>query len=222
MVEWVYSAVSAISALDEVCVATDDERIASAVKAFGGNCVMTRTDHKSGTERCSEVMEKMNAQGKEFDIVVNVQGDEPFVNKDQILTLLSAFDDDRIEIATLAKRITSTEELTSPNNVKVITDEYNLALYFSRTPIPYVRDCSVEQWVDRHCHLKHIGIYAYLASTLKDLVKLSETPLEQNEKLEQLRWLEHGCKIKVLETECENIGIDTPEDLEAARMRLKA
>lgn len=222
VVEWVYSAVSAISALDEVCVATDDERIASAVKAFGGNCVMTRTDHKSGTERCSEVMEKMNAQGKEFDIVVNVQGDEPFVNKDQILTLLSAFDDDRIEIATLAKRITSTEELTSPNNVKVITDEYNLALYFSRTPIPYVRDCSVEQWVDRHCHLKHIGIYAYLASTLKDLVKLSETPLEQNEKLEQLRWLEHGCKIKVLETECENIGIDTPEDLEAARMRLKA
>ena len=222
VVEWVYSAVSAISALDEVCVATDGERIASAVKAFGGNCVMTRTDHKSGTERCSEVMEKMNAQGKEFDIVVNVQGDEPFVNKDQILTLLSAFDDDRIEIATLAKRITSTEELTSPNNVKVITDEYNLALYFSRTPIPYVRDCSVEQWVDRHCHLKHIGIYAYLASTLKDLVKLSETPLEQNEKLEQLRWLEHGCKIKVLETECENIGIDTPEDLEAARMRLKA
>lgn len=222
VVEWVYRAVSAISALDEVCVATDDERIASAVKAFGGNCVMTRADHKSGTERCSEVMEKMNAQGKEFDIVVNVQGDEPFVNKDQILTLLSAFDDDRIEIATLAKRITSTEELTSPNNVKVITDEYNLALYFSRTPIPYVRDCSVEQWVDRHCHLKHIGIYAYLASTLKDLVKLSETPLEQNEKLEQLRWLEHGCKIKVLETECENIGIDTPEDLEAARMRLKA
>lgn len=222
MVEWVYRGVSEIELVDEVCVATDDERIAAAVKQFGGNCVMTRTDHKSGTERCGEVVEKMKAEGKVFDIVLNVQGDEPFVNKEQITTLLAAFNDNKTEIATLAKRITSTEELTSPNNVKVITDEYNIALYFSRTPIPYVRDCSIEQWVDKHYYLKHIGIYAYLSNVLKNLVELETTPLEESEKLEQLRWLEHGYVIKVLETECENIGIDTLEDLEAARLRLKA
>lgn len=222
VVEWVYRGVSEIELVDEVCVATDDERIAAAVKQFGGNCVMTRTDHKSGTERCGEVVEKMKAEGKVFDIVLNVQGDEPFVNKEQITTLLAAFNDNKTEIATLAKRITSTEELTSPNNVKVITDEYNIALYFSRTPIPYVRDCSIEQWVDKHYYLKHIGIYAYLSNVLKNLVELDTTPLEESEKLEQLRWLEHGYVIKVLETECENIGIDTLEDLEAARLRLKA
>lgn len=222
VVEWVYRGVSEIELVDEVCVATDDERIAAAVKQFGGNCVMTRTDHKSGTERCGEVVEKMKAEGKVFDIVLNVQGDEPFVNKEQITTLLAAFNDNKTEIATLAKRITSTEELTSPNNVKVITDEYNIALYFSRTPIPYVRDCSIEQWVDKHYYLKHIGIYAYLSNVLKNLVELETTPLEESEKLEQLRWLEHGYVIKVLETECENIGIDTLEDLEAARLRLKA
>ena len=222
VVEWVYRGVSEIELVDEVCVATDDERIAAAVKQFGGNCVMTRTDHKSGTERCGEVVEKMKAEGKVFDIVLNVQGDEPFVNKEQITTLLAAFNDNKTEIATLAKRITSTEELTSPNNVKVITDEYNIALYFSRTPIPYVRDCSIEQWVDKHYYLKHIGIYAYLSNVLKNLVELETTPLEESEKLEQLRCLEHGYVIKVLETECENIGIDTLEDLEAARLRLKA
>ena len=222
VVEWVYRGVSEIELVDEVCVATDDERIAAAVKQFGGNCVMTRTDHKSGTERCGEVVEKMKAEGKVFDIVLNVQGDEPFVNKEQITTLLAAFNDNKTEIATLAKRITSTEELTSPNNVKVITDEYNIALYFSRTPIPYVRDCSIEQWVDKHYYLKHIGIYAYLSNVLKNLVELETTPLEESEKLEQLRWLEHGYVIKVIETECENIGIDTLEDLEAARLRLKA
>ncbi|MBO4587996.1 MAG: 3-deoxy-manno-octulosonate cytidylyltransferase [Bacteroidales bacterium] len=222
VVEWVYRGVSEIELVDEVCVATDDERIAAAVKQFGGNCVMTRTDHKSGTERCGEVVEKMKSEGKMFDIVLNVQGDEPFVNKEQITTLLAAFNDNKTEIATLAKRITSTEELTSPNNVKVITDEYNIALYFSRTPIPYVRDCSIEQWVDKHYYLKHIGIYAYLSNVLKNLVELETTPLEESEKLEQLRWLEHGYVIKVIETECENIGIDTLEDLEAARLRLKA
>lgn len=220
--EWVYRGVSEIELVNEVCVATDDARIKEAVERFGGKCVMTRSDHKSGTERCGEVMEKMKAEGKTFDIVLNVQGDEPFVNKEQITTLLSAFSDNKTEIATLAKRIASTEELTSPNNVKVITDEYNIALYFSRTPIPYLRDCSIEQWVDKHYYLKHIGIYAYLSNVLKNLVELKSTPLEESEKLEQLRWLEHGYVIKVLETECENIGIDTLEDLEAARLRLKA
>lgn len=222
VVEWVYRGVSEIELVNEVCVATDDARIKEAVERFGGKCVMTRSDHKSGTERCGEVMEKMKAEGKTFDIVLNVQGDEPFVNKEQITTLLSAFSDNKTEIATLAKRIASTEELTSPNNVKVITDEYNIALYFSRTPIPYLRDCSIEQWVDKHYYLKHIGIYAYLSNVLKNLVELKSTPLEESEKLEQLRWLEHGYVIKVLETECENIGIDTLEDLEAARLRLKA
>lgn len=221
MVQWVYDGLKGIEQLDEVCVATDDERISDAVQKFGGKCVMTRSNHKSGTERCSEVVEKLAAEGKEYDVVINVQGDEPFVNRKQISTLLSMFDDEDVEIATLAKKITSHEELMSPNNVKVVTDKWGDALYFSRTPIPYLRDCDTTQWHNHHDYYKHIGIYAYRSEILKELVSLVETPLERCEKLEQLRWLEGGYAISVAETTCENIGIDTPEDLQKAQEYLK-
>jgi len=221
VVEWVYQGVRAVESIDEVCVATDDERIKEAVERFGGRCVMTRTDHKSGTERCCEVVEKMDAEGDYFDLVLNVQGDEPFVNKNQITSLLAAFKDQDRRIVTLAKKITSAEELISPNNVKVVLDDFGDAMYFSRTPIPYIRDCEVSKWHERHNYFKHIGIYAYLTEILEDIVYLEETPLEKCEKLEQLRWIEQGYPIKVIETQCENIGIDTPEDLEKAKARLR-
>lgn len=220
VIQWVYEGLQGIKQLDEVCVATDDERISEAVQKFGGKCVMTRSDHKSGTERCGEVMEKLAAEGKKFDVVVNVQGDEPFVNKEQIETLLAMFEHDFTEIATLAKKITSHEELVSPNNVKVITDDCGKALYFSRTPIPYMRDYEPSQWINYHDYFKHIGIYAYRSEILKELVTLEETPLEKCEELEQLRWMECGYEIMVAETTCENIGIDTPEDLATAQQRL--
>lgn len=221
VVEWVYRGVSEINIIDEACVATDDDRIASAVMAFGGNCVMTSANHKSGTERCAEVVEKLEAQGKQFDIVLNVQGDEPFVNKKQITTLLDLFANKNTEIATLAKSIDSKEELLSPNNVKVVVSQHGNALYFSRTPIPYIRDCDSQSWLSAHKYLKHVGIYAYRTLILKKIVKLEETPLEHCEKLEQLRWLENGFMMSVAITVCENIGIDTPEDLQKAREIIK-
>lgn len=221
MVEWVYRGVSSIECIDEVCVATDDDRIKEAVERFGGNCVMTRSDHHSGTERCYEVVNKLKAAGKKYDVMVNVQGDEPFVNKEQIETLLAAFNDENTKIATLAKKITTEEELMSPNNVKVVTDIWGDARYFSRTPIPYLRDCERSQWLEKHDYLKHIGIYAYRTDILDDIMSLEESPLEACEKLEQLRWVEQGYPITVVETDCENIGIDTPEDLAIARQRLE-
>lgn len=222
VIRWVYDGLQGIDGLDCICVATDDERISKAVELFGGKCVMTRSDHKSGTERCGEVVEKFATEGTVFDVVVNVQGDEPFVNKEQIKSLLAAFSNPGTEIATLAKKITSSEELLSSNNVKVVTDLFGEALYFSRTPIPYLRDCDTSQWLNRHDYYKHVGIYAYRSEVLKELVSLDESPLEKCEKLEQLRWMECGRTIKVIETSCENIGIDTPEDLVAAQQRLQA
>ena len=222
VVEWVYRGVSGIEGVDEVCVATDDARIAAAVERFGGKYAITRSDHKSGTERCGEVVEKMAREGKNFDVVVNVQGDEPFVNKSQITQLLSAFDDCHTQIATLAKKIASAEELISFNNVKVVVGVSGDALYFSRMPIPCVReDCEPNELYLKHDFLKHIGIYAYRTEILERIVQLDETELERCEKLEQIRWLEHGYNIKVLETQSENIGIDTPEDLQNARQAIE-
>ena len=220
VIEWVYTGVCGIDGIDEVCVATDDERIAEAVRRFGGVSIMTAGSHRSGTERCGEVVEKLGKEGKHFDVVLNVQGDEPFVDKTQIATLLSAFGDSTVKIATLAKPITSQEELDSPNNVKVVCRTNGDALYFSRTPVPYLRECDHAQWFSQHAFLKHIGLYAYRAETLRKITSLDETPLELCERLEQLRWLENGHPIKVLRTDCDNIGIDTPDDLEAARKKL--
>lgn len=217
VIEWVYARVRAIDAVDELIVATDDERIADAVKGFGGKCMMTRADHKSGTERCCEVAESLAAAGRLFDVVVNVQGDEPFVQRDQIETLISAFDNHNTLIATLAKKVTSYDELMSPNNVKVVVGNNGNALYFSRTPIPFLRDCAPYQWLSRHDFYKHIGIYAYRYATLRNIVQLPESDIERCEKLEQLRWLAHGFPITVFQTTVENVGIDTPDDLIRAR-----
>ena len=222
VVEWVYRGVCGIEGIDEVCVATDDTRICDAVQRFGGKCVMTRSDHKSGTERCAEVVKKYANDGKLFDVAVNVQGDEPFVNKEQIAVLLSAFRDQATEIATLAKKITSQEELISPNNVKVVVGVNGNALYFSRTPIPYIDSRNTAGFRDKHVFFKHVGIYAYRIATLENLIQLDETELERCEKLEQLRWLEHGYSIKVMQTENDNIGIDTPYDLQRAREAIAA
>ena len=203
--------------LDDVCVATDDERILRAVEAFGGKAVMTSSEHKSGTDRIAEAVEKV---GGSFDVVVNVQGDEPFVQKEQLESLAACFEEGSTQIATLMTTIGSTEELMSPNNVKVVCDQKGWALYFSRQPIPYLRGVAPEEWLEKHTYHKHVGIYAFRASTLKELVRLPQSVLELGESLEQLRWLENGYHIKVCQTQQANMGIDTVEDLEAAERYL--
>ena len=213
VVEWVYRGVSDIECIDEVCVATDDSRIAEAVKAFGGKCLMTRADHRSGTERCGEAISKMAAEGKRFDVVVNVQGDEPFVNREQIETLLASFENKDTDIATLAKKITTADELMSPNNVKVVADRAGWALYFSRAAIPFIREAEPSEWVTRHVFFKHIGIYAYKADTLRQIARMQPSRLELAESLEQLRWLENGLSIHMAVTDAVNVSIDTPADL---------
>lgn len=213
MIQHVFERVSAISTVDEVVVATDDDRIFRKVLEFGGKVVMTATTHKSGTDRCGEVLEKIAAEGGKFDVVINIQGDEPFVEHTQIESLIGCFDDENVQIATLKKQIASQEELESPNVVKLVCDKNDNALYFSRFSLPFQRGKNVENWLDSHRYFKHIGIYAYRTGVLREIVKMQQTPLECCESLEQLRWLENGMKIKVAETDHENIAIDTPDDL---------
>ena len=207
--------------VEEVVVATDDTRIAEEVERFGGRAIMTSTEHRSGTDRCAEALAKM---GGDYDIVVNVQGDEPFIRKEHIEALLECFDDPTTEIATLAKPLTEedgTEALLDPNNVKVVTDRKGRALYFSRSAIPYMRDVETSEWLTRHTYLKHLGIYAFRPEVLRAITALETTSLESTERLEQLRWLEHGYTIHVAETPFATIGIDTPEDLERAERLLE-
>lgn len=219
VIEWVYSRVN--SFVDKAVVATDDERIYNAVTAFGGKAIMTSTEHQSGTDRCFEALNKMD---EEFDVVVNVQGDEPFVSENQILSLLKAFEDPTVDIATLAVKISKEnglDFLQNPSNVKLVKNKRNEALYFSRSVIPYNRSYTDEQLLTSHTYFKHLGLYAYRVKALKEITSLDVSPLEKAESLEQLRWLENGYKIYVGETEKENIGIDTPEDLERAELYLK-
>ena len=220
VIEWVWESVSALPTLSKAVVATDDERIAKAVAAFGGNAMMTSSSHRSGTDRCGEVLERLEAAGEHYDVVVNVQGDEPFVQKEQLESLAACFEEGSTQIATLMTTIGSTEELMSPNNVKVVCDRKGCALYFSRQPIPYLRGVAPEEWLEKHTYHKHVGIYAFRASTLKELVRLPQSVLELGESLEQLRWLENGYHIKVCQTQQANMGIDTVEDLEAAERYL--
>ena len=196
--------------LDYACVATDDERIFQAVKAFGGNAVMTRSDHKSGTDRIEEAVEKL---GGDWDVVVNVQGDEPFIAKSQIQTVCQCFEDESTQIATLGKLFDSTEALINPNSPKIVLDNKSYAMYFSRSVIPYIRNKNREEWINNYNFLKHIGIYAYKKDVLKEITQLPMSLLEKAESLEQLRWLQNGYKIKVGLTDIETIGIDTPDDL---------
>jgi 3-deoxy-manno-octulosonate cytidylyltransferase (CMP-KDO synthetase) len=191
-------------------VATDDERIANVVLAFGGNVCYTSPSHQSGTDRCAEVLAK---EAISYDIVVNIQGDEPFIQPEQIELLLACFKGPGTEIATLVKEITTFEELINTNSPKVVLGDNQQALYFSRNPIPFCRGYEQTQWLQHHTYYKHIGMYAYRADVLAAITKLQPSPLEIAESLEQLRWLAHGYKIKVNFTTTETIAIDTPEDL---------
>lgn len=207
---------NAKKSFDDVWVATDDNRIASTVEKFGGQYVMTRGDHPSGTDRCAEAASKI-AENCDFDVVINIQGDEPFVCDDQLQAIKSCFDDRKTEIATLVKKIESQEVLFNPNRPKVVFNQENYAQLFSRSTIPYVRGKEKNEWLDAHPFYAHLGMYAYRYHVLKEITQLKPSSLELAESLEQLRWLENGYRIKIAITDFESIGIDTPEDLENAR-----
>ena len=214
MIQRVYE--QAQKALDEVWVATDDERILKAVENFGGKAVLTSPDHKSGTDRCNEAFSKI---GNGFDVIINIQGDEPFIQPLQIETLKACFNSKETQLATLVKSFKKEdgfEVLFNPNSPKVILSKNSEAIYFSRSVIPYIRDAHHTEWLDKHIFYKHIGMYAYRADILKDITLLPQSNLELAESLEQLRWIENGYKIKVGLTDIETIGIDTPEDMEKA------
>lgn len=216
VIQHVYEKVA--DSLKTAYVATDDERIYDTVKAFGGNVVMTRKDHKSGTDRIEEAIEKI---GGEWDVVVNVQGDEPFVDKSQLDTICHCFDDATTQIATLGKPFTSMEAVNNPNSPKIVVDNQGFAMYFSRSVIPFVRGKEPSEWLQHYPFLKHLGIYAYRKEVLKEVTQLPQSSLEIAESLEQLRWLQNGYKIKVGTTDIETVGIDTPEDLQRAEEFLK-
>ncbi len=219
VIQRVFEQVSGV--LDEVYVATDDERIEAAVKSFGGNVVMTSTNHKSGTDRCYEAYTKVGAG---YDVVVNIQGDEPFIQKSQLEAIKGCFADESTQIATLVKPFTESdgiEALENVNSPKVVVDNRMNAIYFSRSVIPFLRGVDKADWLKRQTYYKHIGLYAYRAEVLKEITRLPQSALEMTESLEQLRWIENGYKIKVGISEVETIGIDTPEDLERAEEFLK-
>lgn len=212
----------ASKALNRVIVATDDERIYDEVRRFGGEVVMTSPDHRSGTDRVAEAYRK---SGADADVIVNIQGDEPFVEPQQISQLTSLFDDPTTDIATLVRPFDAArgfEALFDPNLVKVVTAGNGDALYFSRSVIPYVRGVEWKQWLDKTRYLTHVGMYAYRPAVLGEIVRLPQSPLEISESLEQLRWLQAGYRIATAETTFDNIGIDTPADLEAAIAKLSA
>lgn len=214
MIQRVYEQVKL--ALDEVWVATDDTRILEAVEAFRGNAVMTSASHKSGTDRCKEAYQKIN---KDFDVVINIQGDEPFIQPEQINAIKDCFDTPNIELATLVKPFKKEdgfEALFNNNSPKVVINKNNEAIYFSRSIIPYIRDVHHTEWLDKHTFYKHIGMYAYRVDILNKITELPQSSLELAESLEQLRWIENGYKIKVGYTNVETIGIDTPDDMEKA------
>jgi 3-deoxy-manno-octulosonate cytidylyltransferase (CMP-KDO synthetase) len=211
MIEHVYRRAVASPVVSRVIVATDDLRIASAVTAFGGQVRLTRPDHQSGTDRLAEVASTLDC-----DIVVNVQGDEPLIDPRAIGEVVAPFSDQSVMMTTLYRRIHNPAELSDPNIVKVVLDRAGFALYFSRAPIPYARDPR-GGWPPLY---RHIGIYAYYRSALMVIASLEPTPLERAEGLEQLRALEHGIRIKAVETKYDSIGVDTPADLEAVRRLL--
>ena len=214
----VWHTAAQMAGASRVVVATDDERILTHVRTLGGDeaAMMTSTAHRSGTDRCGEVLRRLKEQGEHYDVVVNIQGDEPFVEQRQIETLTDCFADSRCDIATLRTPIRSLDELLSPNNVKVVCGNDGQALYFSRQPIPYRRDIEQDRWLDGANYYKHVGIYAFRSEVLETLCTLAPAVLEECEKLEQLRWLSAGYRITVRDTEHANIGIDTPADLAEA------
>ena len=201
------------SQLDEVVVATDDVRIADAVMDFGGRYVLTDPNHRSGTDRCREALDLLD---KQYDAVVNVQGDEPFIDPLQINQVMELISRDDTQLASLSKKIVDEDELFSPNTVKVVMDKQGNALYFSRNPIPYMRNVDRNEWLKNGVFYKHIGIYAYKSETLRRIAEMQPTALEVSESLEQLRWLENGLDIRIGITDTENVSIDQPRDIEKA------
>ena len=216
VIQHVYEKVAAT--LEAAYVATDDERIYDTVIAFGGKAVMTRKDHKSGTDRIEEAIEKI---GGDWDVIVNVQGDEPFVAESQLKTICKCFEDESTQIATLGKAFTSMDAVKNPNSPKIVVDYNGFAMYFSRSVIPFVRGKEEAEWLSHYPFLKHLGIYAYRKEVLRQVTQLPQSSLEIAESLEQLRWLQNGYKIKVGTTDVETVGIDTPEDLQRAEEFLK-
>ena len=210
MIQRVYEQALKAEKLDEVVVATDDERILLHVRSFGGRAILTADTHQSGTDRCAEVAEKLPG----FEIIINIQGDEPFIDPRQIDLVCTCFADTGTELATLVKKIHSEDELFNPNSPKVVLNKQSEAIYFSRATIPYVRGKEDSEWLNTANFYKHIGIYGYRVETLKAITLLSVSALEKTEALEQLRWLENGFRIKVAVTDIETSAVDTPEDLE--------
>lgn len=220
VIQRVWEQVSGV--VDAAVVATDDERIAQAVESFGGRAIMTSPDHKSGTDRCWEAYQK---QGEEFDVVINVQGDEPFIAHSQLRAIMACFEDENTDIATLVKPFAEEDGLVAlenPNSPKVVLDNNSCAVYFSRSVIPYLRGVEREEWLKHHTFYKHIGMYAFRRDVLGEVTSLPQSILEKAESLEQLRWLENGYKIGVGISDVETVGIDTPEDLERAEEFLKS
>ncbi len=217
MIQRVYLQACKAKMLSKVIIATDDERIYNHVQSFGGQVIMTNHNHQSGTDRCAEVAMFF----QDMEAIVNIQGDEPFINPQQIdLVVQQLKQNTTINIATLAKKITKSAQLFSPNIVKVVFNKDNIAQYFSRSPIPFLRNVKKEDWLNEGIFYKHIGLYGYRIETLLEISKLPMSVLEKAESLEQLRWLENGYKIGIGLTDIETIGIDTPKDLEQASSSL--
>jgi 3-deoxy-manno-octulosonate cytidylyltransferase (CMP-KDO synthetase) len=219
MVRRVYEQAEKCTSLSGVIVATDDARIQQAVQAFGGKVCLTSPTHPSGTDRCAEVVEIL---GLDCDAVINIQGDEPFIDPGQIELVCRCFDDERTELATLIKKISSADVLFNPNSPKVIIDHDQFAIYFSRHPLPYIRGAEEKDWMSHHTFYQHIGIYGYRSDVLKKITRLQPSSLEKAESLEQLRWLEHGYRVKTAITAFETLAIDTPDDLSRILHTLKS
>ncbi len=201
--------------LNHIVVATDDEGIKKEVESFGGIALMTDSKHKTGTDRCAEaLLSYQKTHSVNFDIVLNIQGDEPFIDPEQIRQLIAVFQEDTIQIGTLVKVIKDQEELMDPNQPKVVLDKYQSALYFSRSPIPYIQNEKQGNWLEKHDFFKHVGMYGYKSNILLEISKLKKTILEQAESLEQLRWLESGYEIHTAVTDIDSFSVDNIQDLE--------
>lgn len=210
MIQRVYEQAKKTSSLSAVVVATDDARIENHVKSFGGEVVMTSEAHQSGTDRCFEAIQKFSSNA---DIVINIQGDEPFIQPEQIDLVASCFDTQEVQIATLVKKITAEQDLFNVNIPKVVLNTKGDAIYFSRQTIPFIRSKETYEWLVSNTFYKHIGIYAYRTQILAQITRLNPSSLELAEGLEQLRWLENGYSIRTKPTDFENVAIDVPDDL---------
>ena len=215
MIRRVYEQAKKCADLSGLVVATDDERIFNHVIDFGGLAEMTSSDHQSGTDRCAEVAKKH----PQYDVIINIQGDEPYIDPAQIGLLTACFKNADTQIATLVKKVQTEQELFNPHSPKVVINKLSEAVYFSRSPLPHIRGQEQQNWLNYYIYFKHIGIYGYRAEILKQITKLPVSSLEKAESLEQLRWIENGYRIKVAETEVETFAVDTPEDLINLKMR---